>query len=148
MLGTHYMYTCLTTALDISSLCLYSDVCMTCRCVVHIALCWPCCVVLCEKHFLFCRILNPTYPNPVPATFPIQVDENARTVTVAAGIPQRILLDYLANYKWVYTLLLNQEVVLHHSFCLKIYSTVHQVLCCTALDELFTSVRKTTYKHT
>ncbi|KAI7844538.1 hypothetical protein COHA_001896 [Chlorella ohadii] len=36
----------------------------------------------------------------VPASFPIQVDELAQTVTVAAGITQRVLLDYLAEYKY------------------------------------------------
>ena len=33
-----------------------------------------------------------------PANFPIQVDEDAQTVTVAAGIPQRQLLEYLSEY--------------------------------------------------
>ena len=28
----------------------------------------------------------------------MQVDEDGRTVTVQAGVPQRDLLDYLANY--------------------------------------------------
>ena len=35
----------------------------------------------------------------VPPGFPIRVDEVAETVTVAAGIPQRVLLDYLSEYK-------------------------------------------------
>lgn len=37
-------------------------------------------------------------PDGPPANFPIQVDEKNATVTVAGGIPQRMLLDYLANY--------------------------------------------------
>jgi hypothetical protein len=37
---------------------------------------------------------------PPPAEFPIQVDEAAHTVTVSAGIPQRMLLEYLAEYKY------------------------------------------------
>ena len=37
---------------------------------------------------------------PPPAGFPIQVDEASRTVTVSAGIPQRMLLEYLAEYKY------------------------------------------------
>ncbi len=36
----------------------------------------------------------------VPASFPIQIDEEARTATVQAGVPQRIFLDYLAAYKY------------------------------------------------
>ena len=47
------------------------------------------------------RILNPTYSMSVPPSFPIQVDEPALTATVQAGVPQRILLDYLASYKCV-----------------------------------------------
>ncbi|KAL4438020.1 hypothetical protein ABPG77_004241 [Micractinium sp. CCAP 211/92] len=39
-------------------------------------------------------------PAAVPADFPIRVDEEAGTVTVAAGIPQRMLLDYLADYRY------------------------------------------------
>ena len=45
------------------------------------------------------RILAPTYSMNTPASFPIQVDEAARTATVQAGVPQRIFLDYLAAYK-------------------------------------------------
>ena len=36
----------------------------------------------------------------VPPSFPLQVDEVAETVTVAAGITQRVLLDYLAESKY------------------------------------------------
>ena len=39
------------------------------------------------------------YSMNVPPSFPIQVDEPARTATVQAGVPQRILLDYLAAFK-------------------------------------------------
>ena len=35
-----------------------------------------------------------------PADFPIQVDEEAGEVTVAAGVPQRMLLEYLSEYKY------------------------------------------------
>lgn len=51
--------------------------------------------------FLWRRILNPIYSMSVPPSFPIQVDEPALTATVQAGVPQRILLDYLAAYKCV-----------------------------------------------
>ena len=37
---------------------------------------------------------------PIPDDFPIKVDEDAATVTVAAGIPQRMLLEYLAGYTY------------------------------------------------
>lgn len=37
-------------------------------------------------------------PEGPPESFPIQVDEENATVTVAAGVPQRMLLDYLSNY--------------------------------------------------
>jgi FAD/FMN-containing dehydrogenase len=37
-------------------------------------------------------------PLIIPVDFPIKVDEDAATVTVEAGIPQRMLLDYLAEY--------------------------------------------------
>ncbi len=42
--------------------------------------------------------MNPTYAKQSDAAFPIQVNEEARTVRVQSGITQRILLDYLANY--------------------------------------------------
>ena len=45
-----------------------------------------------------CRILAPTYAAQFAPSFPIQVNEDARTVRVQSGITQRILLDYLANY--------------------------------------------------
>ncbi len=45
------------------------------------------------------RILSPTYDQRVPLSFPIQVDEAARTARVQAGVPQRIFLDYLAAHK-------------------------------------------------
>lgn len=45
------------------------------------------------------RIESPSYSQDQPESFPIQVDEDALTVTVAAGIPQRILLDYLSHYQ-------------------------------------------------
>lgn len=32
------------------------------------------------------------------ASFPIQVDEDARTVTVQGGVQTRVLLDFLAEY--------------------------------------------------
>jgi len=39
------------------------------------------------------------YAPEFPADYPIWVDEEARTVTVAAGVTQRTLLDYLSTYK-------------------------------------------------
>lgn len=39
-----------------------------------------------------------TQPN---ASLPIYVDEAAQTVTVQAGVPQRLLLDFLANFTYV-----------------------------------------------
>lgn len=45
-----------------------------------------------------CRIENLVYPKPAPPEYPIQVNEVRQTVTAQAGVPQRILLDYLANY--------------------------------------------------
>ena len=47
-----------------------------------------------------CSILDPSYAkqSQADASFPIQVNEDTRTVRVQAGITQRILLDYLANY--------------------------------------------------
>jgi FAD/FMN-containing dehydrogenase len=45
-------------------------------------------------------ILRPPAPTLAPPPgFPIAVDEERRTVTVAAGVPQRMLLDYLAEYR-------------------------------------------------
>ncbi|KAK9908861.1 hypothetical protein WJX75_003902 [Coccomyxa subellipsoidea] len=44
------------------------------------------------------EILDPTYAAQFAPSFPIQVNEDARTVRVQSGITQRILLDYLANY--------------------------------------------------
>ena len=35
----------------------------------------------------------------MPPSFPIQVSEAAGTATVQAGVPQRILLDYLAAHR-------------------------------------------------
>lgn len=52
-----------------------------------------------------CRLLAPTYAKNMSANFPIQVDEDAQTVRVQAGITQRILLDYLANYTCALTTL-------------------------------------------
>ena len=44
------------------------------------------------------RIENPAYPVNVAPDFPIQVHEKNDTVTVQAGVTQRILLDYLAAH--------------------------------------------------
>ncbi|KAL6772376.1 hypothetical protein ACKKBG_A29975 [Auxenochlorella protothecoides x Auxenochlorella symbiontica] len=61
-------------------------------------------IVMTELQTTLDSILSP--PNPEqwrgakpPSTFPIQVDEQSRTVTVAAGVPQRVLLDYLSEYR-------------------------------------------------
>ena len=45
-----------------------------------------------------CRMQNPTYTVQVAPDFPIQVHEGNDTVTVQAGVTQRILLNYLAAY--------------------------------------------------
>lgn len=45
-----------------------------------------------------CRIETPTYAKQVAPDFPIQVHEENDTVTVQAGVTQRILLDYLAAH--------------------------------------------------
>ena len=39
------------------------------------------------------------YAPEFPPSYPIWVDEDARTVTVAAGVTQRTVLDYLSTYK-------------------------------------------------
>ena len=49
--------------------------------------------------WLMCRLEAPQYPSSPSANFPIHIDEQKGSVTVAAGISQRLLLDYLANYK-------------------------------------------------
>ncbi len=36
----------------------------------------------------------------LPADFPIQVDEATQTVTMQAGVPQRVLLDLLDAYRY------------------------------------------------
>ena len=61
---------------------------------------WPSIKLLTlEVLFVFpCRIENPTNSQNVAPDFPIQVNEVLRTVTVQAGVPQRLLLDYLSNY--------------------------------------------------
>ena len=59
-------------------------------------------VVMTELATVVDFITNPTVPArgwAPPPGFPIAVDEGARTVTVAAGIPQRILLDFLDEYR-------------------------------------------------
>ena len=43
---------------------------------------------------------NPPYQENLASDYPIQVDEEQMTVTVDAGIPQRLLLDYLALYRY------------------------------------------------
>lgn len=47
------------------------------------------------------RIEQPTYAKQSAPSFPIQVDEDRQIVTVQAGVTQRILLNYLANYTCV-----------------------------------------------
>ena len=53
-----------------------------------------------DAHLLLaaCRMQNPTYTVQVAPDFPIQVHEGNSTVTVQAGVTQRILLNYLAAY--------------------------------------------------
>lgn len=60
-------------------------------------------IVMTELQNVLSFIENPVDParwqnQAVPADFPIKVDEENQTVTVAAGIPQRELLDYLSSY--------------------------------------------------
>lgn len=60
-------------------------------------------IVMTELQNVLSFIENPVDPakwqnQAVPADFPIHVDEENQTVTVAAGIPQRELLDYLSSY--------------------------------------------------
>eukprot|EP00887_Chlorella_sp_A99_P005590 scaffold1.g5590.t1 len=43
---------------------------------------------------------RPSAPHPHTHTHRVQVDEDAEEVTVAGGVPQRVLLDYLAEYKY------------------------------------------------
>lgn len=46
------------------------------------------------------RIEQPSYTGPELSTSPIQVDEQNQLVTVAAGVSQRLLLDYLAAHTY------------------------------------------------
>ncbi|PSC67957.1 peptidase C69 [Micractinium conductrix] len=60
-------------------------------------------VVMTELQATLSFIKSPVDPSvwlksDMPADFPIKVDEDAATVTVAAGMPQRLLLDYLSEY--------------------------------------------------
>ncbi|KAK9791383.1 hypothetical protein WJX73_008541 [Symbiochloris irregularis] len=55
-------------------------------------------IVMTELTSTLALIEKPQYPKPASADFPIQVNEGTLTVTAQAGVPQRILLDYLANY--------------------------------------------------
>jgi FAD/FMN-containing dehydrogenase len=62
-------------------------------------------IVMTELQSTLDFINNPVNPRKwrdqePPVDFPIQVDEKAQTVTVAAGIPQRQLLDYLSDYTY------------------------------------------------
>ena len=62
-------------------------------------------IVMTELASTVSFIENPVNPKEFngqapPPDFPIQVDEAAQTVTVAAGIPQRQLLDYLSDYTY------------------------------------------------
>ncbi|BDA41344.1 probable D-arabinono-1,4-lactone oxidase at N-terminal half [Coccomyxa sp. Obi] len=57
-------------------------------------------IVTTEMTNTLAEILDPSYAeqSQADASFPIRVNEDTRTVRVQAGITQRILLDYLANY--------------------------------------------------
>lgn len=62
-------------------------------------------IILTELPAVLDFILNPITPDKwlnesIPADFPINVDEEAGTVTVAAGLTQRQILDYLAEYTY------------------------------------------------
>lgn len=58
----------------------------------------PCQTDLCAERLpnLLCRGSNPTDASASSAV--MKVDEDENTVTVQAGVVQRDLLDYLANY--------------------------------------------------
>ncbi|KAK9839103.1 hypothetical protein WJX74_009638 [Apatococcus lobatus] len=45
------------------------------------------------------RLQAPQYPSNPPPDFPIHINEDESSVTAAAGVSQRLLLDYLANFK-------------------------------------------------
>ena len=49
-----------------------------------------------ERLSVLCRINNPSETSAESAS--MTVNENTDSVTVQAGVPQRDLLDYLANY--------------------------------------------------
>jgi FAD/FMN-containing dehydrogenase len=49
---------------------------------------------------VWCSIEDPTTVMNFTRSFPIQVNEAKQTVTVQAGVTQRMLLDYLANYTY------------------------------------------------
>ena len=68
------------------------------------------------------RLQAPQYPSNPPPEFPIHVSEDDASVTVAAGVSQRLLLDYLANFKWV-------KNVSHTWACELYYLSVHAVVC-------------------
>ncbi len=53
----------------------------------------------------------------LPADFPIEVDERERTVTVAAGVSQRILLDFLDEYRCDYVRMLLRLSSPHARLC-------------------------------
>ncbi|KAK9796688.1 hypothetical protein WJX73_000471 [Symbiochloris irregularis] len=55
-------------------------------------------IVMTELNTTLSLIENPWYPKPAPPDYPIQVNEATQTVTAQAGVPQRMLLDYLASY--------------------------------------------------
>ena len=62
-------------------------------------------VVMTELSEVLDVINNPPDPakwknTPIPSNFPIKVNEDAATVTVAGGVPQRVVLDYLAEYRY------------------------------------------------
>jgi len=52
-----------------------------------------------EWLLITCRMENPIYAVQVAPDYPIQVHEDNNTVTVQAGVTQRILLNFLASYK-------------------------------------------------
>ena len=61
-------------------------------------------IVMTELKPVLDFIVNPVNPKefvdkPIPSDFPIKVNEEEQTVTVAAGISQRHLLEYLSEVR-------------------------------------------------
>ncbi|KAK9823265.1 hypothetical protein WJX72_001448 [[Myrmecia] bisecta] len=58
-------------------------------------------IVMTELDDTLSLINQPSYNTVAPPNFPIQVNETSGTVTVQAGVPQHMLLDYLSKYSTI-----------------------------------------------